>query len=106
MLARDQSVVIFVIKVVALVSVTRIGRVRAGCKKTPDTLEVHTLGEKEDAGKTDADERNSDLRAKPKDGCGDFVYRRLAECLATHPICRCMTYKSDPPGVGFQLERW
>lgn len=74
----------------------RIGRVCAGRKKAPDTLDVHPLGEEKDTRKADTDEGNSNFRSKPHGGCGHFVYRQSAKCQIVQLICRCVSYKLDP----------
>lgn len=90
--ASNESVVVFLMRGILPDRMTGAGRlcagrVRAGRKKAPDTLDVHPLGEKEDTWQADADEGNGDLRTKPHGGCGHLVCRRLAECQVVQLLC-------------------
>lgn len=106
MRTRGQSVAVCVVKMRALAGMTGTGCMRAGRKTTPYTLDVHSLGEKEDTRKADADEGNGDLRAKPHGGCGHRVCSRLDACHLVQLKCQCVSYKLGPFGVCCSLVWW
>lgn len=72
----DKTIVFIIMKTIILTVRTAmrgLGCVRAGRKKTPETLATHALRQEENTRKADADDGNSGLGAQPKDGCSDFV---------------------------------